>query len=168
MSFVIYLPYLITIGSDNTTVSYINQPRLSRQCRDISHQRNAESTAVTGAIVTVTNTSSENVNGLFNDDDFPPLAVDTDAHDDEQKQNDEWTDEDDNENVSSSSTDCDESTNKRRRSNKAAVSEAKKICADQCSPNTAHVDVVDTPSRGKSVSFKIKNAKACNSFYNRK
>lgn len=143
------IPPNITIANENTTISCPNQAN-RRSSPTHPNRKHPDSSGGTD-VTTKTSTKATPQNELFTRDDFPPLEGEQSssskpiAEEQKPQNDDEWTDVDDN---GSSSSDYNEVTNKRRRSNRKA-NEAKKVCANQCSPNVVHGETVDSYFNGK-------------------
>ncbi|KXJ72063.1 hypothetical protein RP20_CCG019026 [Aedes albopictus] len=161
------IPSYITIDQEETMVSYENQPKSCRHCNQPAHpgKRCLESStpARNKSASPLAPSNSTDGDGIFNPEDFPPinnaqqtsLPMPSEA---KQQNEDEWTDIDDNDNTSSSS-DYNEATNKRRRSKRNKEDgESKKMCSDQCFPNTGHPEII--VSKNRKVLNYNKNCKA--------
>lgn len=174
MNLIRNIPSNLTIGNEDTTVSYINQPISCRRCNNPAHpnRKCADLSGITDSVTVSPSPNSPSLNEQFTRDNFPPLSSEQSSPPRESKpavvkqkpqNDDEWTDVDDN---GSTSSDYIEVTNKRRRSTRKA-NEPKKLCANQCSPNAGHGETIGAALK-ENVYVKNKNQKCGSSTVNSK
>lgn len=152
MNLLQHIPSFITISNETTMVTYPNQPKSCLKCDQPAHR--GAKCRDTGNETPSTNPLKPS-DKLFTKADFPPMNNELQTtspspnepitEDQRKEKEDEWTDID--ENTSSSSAEYNEVTHKRRRPKRKEDSATKKVCGDQCSPNTGHNDRVVNEAR---------------------
>lgn len=158
MNILRHIPSFITIENEDTMVTYNGQPKSDQSSRP---GKCPEPTTTSNGRPP-SSTATKSPNGLFTQDDFPPIAnslqktttpvpesVQAKQNDNSENNNDDdWTDD---ESASNSSSEYNGATYKRRRSrqnNKGC--RTKKACSSQCSPNTDHAEMCSSPDeKGK-------------------
>lgn len=164
------IPPIITVHNERTMVSYSNQPKSSDQ-PFLPSKRASDSNSSRIPSAASPTPATASADGIFNHTEFPPLnshqqksphlvsgAQSTASMTEGGKQNDDdWTDIDDN--GSNSSTDYSVVTHKRRRSKKQEAVETKKVCNDQCFPNTDHTGERAIDNQSNKKVFSSKNRK---------